>query len=227
MYQPGIQINIPATLCHSTKQLVTIVTIVECVNICDTDAFKVSLMMQNKGGKQSFDPFMFSLMTEQSQVRQYSEVIVLTFDLCLTGWYLKGGGMNPMMLQMMMNNKMSDMGPLMPLFMTGKTAEDPLLMMMLMAQKADPKTTQNEGVQKLLPLLKLMSNDCDYGGEKCACNHVSVDLLMMQSLMAGMQSRGEAIDLSPFMFMMWDPVPGCMGSLPNGDECICGTGGYF
>ena len=119
-------------------------TIVECVNICDTDAFKVSLMMQNKGGKQSFDPFMFSLMTEQSQVRQYSEVIVLTFDLCLTGWYLKGGGMNPMMLQMMMNNKMSDMGPLMPLFMTGKTAEDPLLMMMLMAQKADPKTTQNQ-----------------------------------------------------------------------------------
>ena len=85
----------------------------------------------------------------------------------------------------------------------------------------------NEGVQKLLPLLKLMSNDCDYGGEKCACNHVSVDLLMMQSLMAGMQSRGETIDLSPFMFMMWDPVPGCMGSLPNGDECICGTGGYF
>ena len=85
----------------------------------------------------------------------------------------------------------------------------------------------NEGVQKLLPLLKLMSNDCDYGGEKCACNHVSVDLLMMQSLMAGMQSRGEAIDLSPFMFMMWDPVPGCMGSLPNGDECICGTGGYL
>ena len=66
------------------KQLVTvvtivkIVTIVECVNICDTDAFKVSLMMQNKGGKQSFDPFMFSLMTEQSQVRQYSKVIVLT-----------------------------------------------------------------------------------------------------------------------------------------------------
>ena len=52
--------------------------------------------------------------------------------------------MNPMMLQMMMNNKMSDMGPLMPLFMTGKTAEDPLLMMMLMAQKADPKTTQNQ-----------------------------------------------------------------------------------
>ena len=36
------------------------------------------------------------------------------------------------------------MGPLMPLFMTGKTAEDPLLMMMLMAQKADPKTTQNQ-----------------------------------------------------------------------------------
>ena len=127
---------------------------------------------------------------------------------------------------MMMNNKMSDMGPLMPLFMTGKTAEDPLLMMMLMAQKANPKVTQNQGIQKLLPLLKLMSNDCDYGGQKCACNHVSVDLLMMQSLMAGMQSRGEAIDLSPFMFMMWDPVPGCMGSLPNGDECICGTGGY-
>ena len=68
----------------------------------------------------------------------------MTFDLCLTYEYLKGGGMNPMMLQMMMNNKMSDMGPLMPLFMTGKTAEDPLLMMMLMAQKADPKTTQNQ-----------------------------------------------------------------------------------
>ena len=108
--------------------------------------------MQNKGGKQSFDPFMFSLMTEQSQVRSYSMDptvgflghLVLTFDLCLTDGYLKGGGMNPMMLQMMMNNKMSDMGPLMPLFMTGKTAEDPLLMMMLMAQKADPKTTQNQ-----------------------------------------------------------------------------------
>ena len=26
-------------------------------------------MMQNKAGEQSFDPFMFSLMTEQSQVR--------------------------------------------------------------------------------------------------------------------------------------------------------------
>ena len=25
--------------------------------------------MQNKGGQQSFDPFMFSLMTEQSQVK--------------------------------------------------------------------------------------------------------------------------------------------------------------
>ena len=52
--------------------------------------------------------------------------------------------MNPMMLQMMMNNKMSVMGPLLPLFMTGKTAEDPLLMMMLMAQKANPNITQNQ-----------------------------------------------------------------------------------
>ena len=60
----------------TVRNSVTIATVVKCVNICDTDAFKVSLMMQNKGGKQSFDPFMFSLMTEQSQVRRYSKVIV-------------------------------------------------------------------------------------------------------------------------------------------------------
>ena len=63
---------------HLVRNSVTIATVVKCVNICDTDAFKVSLMMQNKGGKQSFDPFMFSLMTEQSQsqVRRYSKVTV-------------------------------------------------------------------------------------------------------------------------------------------------------
>ena len=48
---------------------------------------------------------------------------------------------------------------------------------------------------------------------------------MMQSLIQGMAARGEEIDLSPFMFMMWDPVPGCMGTLPDGEKCICGTGG--
>ena len=50
---------------------------------------------------------------------------------------------------------------------------------------------------------------------------------MMQSLMAGMQASGQQIDMSPFMFMMWDPVPGCMGTLPDGEECICGTGGLW
>ena len=30
-----------------------------------------------------------------------------------------------------------------------------------------------------------------------------------------MEQQGQEVDLTPFMFMMWDPVPGCMGTLPG------------
>ena len=96
----------------------------------------------------------------------------------------------------------------------------------IQAQTANPNVRKNEGIQNMLPLLRLMSNSCDYGGQVCTCNHTPTDLLMMQSLMAGMSASGQQIDMSPFMFMMWDPVPGCMGTLPDGGECICGTGGF-
>ena len=71
----------------------------------------VSLMMNaNSEKKSGFDPFVLSLLTDQPE----------------------GQSINPMMLSMLRNGKMNDLGPLMPLFMTGKTNEDPLLMMLLM-----------------------------------------------------------------------------------------------
>ena len=67
-------------------------------------------MMNANSEKQSgFDPFVLSLMLEQP-----------------------GGQINPMMLQMMMGNKMGDMGPLLPLFNVGMTEKDPLIMMLMM-----------------------------------------------------------------------------------------------
>ena len=77
--------------------------------------FSVSLMMQNnpKQKKSGFDPFLLSLLTENK--------------------------MDPMLSLMMTTNKdMSKMGPLLPLFFTGKTNKDPLLMQMLMTQQALP-----------------------------------------------------------------------------------------
>ena len=72
-------------------------------------------MMQNnpKQKKNGFDPFLLSLLTENK--------------------------MDPMLSLMMTTNKdMSKMGPLLPLFFTGKTNKDPLLMQMLMTQQALP-----------------------------------------------------------------------------------------
>ena len=60
--------------------------------------------------KQGFDPFVLSLLTDQQ----------------------KQPSMNPMMMNLLTSGKGGEIGPLMPLFMTGKTDEDPLLMMLLM-----------------------------------------------------------------------------------------------
>lgn len=157
----------------------------------------------NRKKADNFDPFMLSLLTENQNQ------------------------MDPMLSMMMMNNKdMSQMGPLLPLFFAGKTKKDPLLMTMLMSQQANPSQTRgNSGIKNLLPLLQMMSNSCDYGGQKCTCNHDPADMLMMMSLISGMEKEGQEVDMTPFMFMMWDPVPGCIGTLPEGEECICGTGG--
>ena len=71
---------------------------------------------QKKEG--GFDPFLLSLLTENK--------------------------MDPMMsLMMTTNNDMSKMGPLLPLFFTGKTDKDPLLMQMLMTQQALPVWGEN------------------------------------------------------------------------------------
>ena len=73
------------------------------------DPFMLSLMSKNKKGGPGFDPFLLSLVSDSPKQNA-----------------------NPMLMNMLMSGKTNDIGPLMPLFITGKTQEDPLLMMMLL-----------------------------------------------------------------------------------------------
>ena len=72
--------------------------------------------------------------------------------------------MDPMTLMMLSNpSQTKNMSPLLPLFLSGNTAKDPLMTMLLMAQQANPEINKSESTINLMQMLQMMSNSCDFG----------------------------------------------------------------
>lgn len=72
--------------------------------------------------------------------------------------------MDPMTLMMLSNpSQTKNMSPMLPLFLSGNTAKDPLMTMLLMAQQANPEINKSESTVNLMQMLQMMSNSCDFG----------------------------------------------------------------
>ena len=72
--------------------------------------------------------------------------------------------MDPMTLMMLSNpSQTKNMSPMLPLFLSGNTAKDPLMTMLLMAQQANPEINESESTVNLMQMLQMMSNSCDFG----------------------------------------------------------------
>ena len=92
------------------------------------------------GDNSKINPFMMSLLSDNKQK------------------------MDPLTLMMLSNpTQTKNMSPMLPLFLSGNTAKDPLMTMLLMAQQANPEINESESTVNLMQMLQMMSNSCDFG----------------------------------------------------------------
>lgn len=103
----------------------------------DHNEIQVSMML---GDNSNINPFMMSLLSDNKNK------------------------MDPMTLMMLSNpSQTKNMSPMLPLFLSGNTAKDPLMTMLLMAQQANPEINKSESTINLMQMLQMMSNSCDFG----------------------------------------------------------------